>query len=110
MKTDVKDLAKLISSLCDLRPPSPQVKRKGQTKSAKNTPTLTPQNERILGHLESIRQRAPKSKLLAQSEILNTLSQLEALSDENQKRKYAELFSNRPKISKKQKLNKEVTS
>jgi len=63
MKTDIRDLAKAISSLHDSRPSSPQVKRKGQTKTTlKSSLSLDGQSEKILYHLESIRQRAPKNK------------------------------------------------
>lgn len=112
IKTDVKELAKMISSLSDSRPPSPQVKRKGQTKATNDTPlTLSEQSEKILNHLESIRHKAPKNKLLVQPAILDMLSQLEPLCNDSQKKKFSVLFSNRPKPAKKlKKTTKEVTS
>lgn len=110
MRTDVKELAKIISSIGDSRPSSPQVKRKGHTKTAKNQSTLGSLSEKVLLHLDSIRLRAPKNKLFAQSEIREMLNQLETVCNDTQRRKFAELFSNCPKPTKKQrKMDKELT-
>lgn len=42
--------------------------------------------------------------VLAQTEILEMISQMETLCNESQKKRFADLFSNRPKTNKKQKL------
>lgn len=111
MRTDIKELAKMISSLGDSRPSSPQVKRKGQTKApVKNSSALSPLNEKVLYHLESIRLRAPKNKLFNQSEIREMLAHVETVCNEAQKKKFAELFLNCHKPAKKRKTDKELTT
>lgn len=112
MKTDIKELARMISTIGEIRPSSPQVKRKGQNKTAasKSSSSLSLICEKVLYHLDSIRQRAPKNKLFAQSEIREMLVQLEGVCNDAQKKKFSDLFSNCPKPTKKQrKMDKEIT-
>lgn len=111
MRTDIRELAKNILSIGDIKPSSPQPKRKGQTKTQlKNSSILSSQQEKVLSHLDSIRIRAPKNKLFSQPEIREVLASLEVICNESQKTKFFDLFSNYLKPAKKQrKMDKEQT-
>lgn len=48
--------------------------------------------------------------VLAQAELLEMLPQMEALCSDSQKKKFADLFSIRPKATKKKKMDKDATT
>lgn len=121
IRSDVKEMTKNLISLFDSKPPSPQMKRKGQTKTtaAKNgssssssstsssSTILGSRTEKLLLVLDSIRRRAPRNKLLSQAELLDALVNLEPICNDNQRPKVAQLVQSRPKPNKKKKLDKD---
>lgn len=121
VRTDLKELTKHMIALIDSRPASPQMKRKGpQTKTAGGsgstsgkgaspsaTQTLSSRSEKILSILCLIRRRAIRNKLIAQPDLLDALSQVESMCNDDQRAKLRNLMEVRVRPGKKRKADKE---